>query len=215
MKTKTILLFLLIALTLSGCLVKSIHPFYKEKDVIYDPALVGYWLDGDSSLWTVEQLKVSSVGSERAVDSYKINYFEKKDEASEFEVHLFKLNGQTYVDFIPFEINVPDMTAFHLLPTHSIAKIEMSRDSINLKWFNESWLAGLLENNKIRISHETIKGENDDDDSYVLTASTEELQKFIIKYGNDPNAFKDNSEEGKPDAEKDDIMCFTLKRAVE
>jgi len=215
MKKRNIVLFTLLAVTLSGCLVKSIHPFYKEKDVIYDPTLVGYWLDNDSSLWTIEQLKVSSVGPERVVDSYKINYFEKKDEASEFEVHLFKLNGQTYVDFIPFDINVPDMTAFHLVPTHSIAKIEMSRDSINLKWFNESWLAGLLENNKIRISHETIKGEKGNDDSYILTASTEELQKFIIKYGNDPNAFKDNSEEGKTDAEKDDIMCFTLKRVVE
>lgn len=212
MKKKTILLVILLTLMVSSCLVKSLHPFYKESDVIYDPSLVGYWLDNDSSLWTIEQLKVSSVGSERVVDSYKINYFEKKDEASEFEVHLFKLKGQTYVDFIPFDVNVPDMTAFHLVPTHSIAKIEMSRDSINLKWFNESWLAGLLENNKIRISHETIKGA---DDSYILTASTEELQKFIIKYGNDPNAFKDNSEDGKPDAEKDDIMCFTLKRVTE
>ena len=73
--------------------------------------------------------------------------------------------------------------------------------------WSEAWLADLLKNNKIRISHETIHKKYQDD-SYILTASTDELQKFLIKYGNDPNAFVDHP--GAKD--KDEIMCYYLKR---
>jgi hypothetical protein len=211
MKSKIVLLVILMALILSGCLVKALHPFYKESDVVFEPALIGKWLDNDSSLWTIEQKKVSFLGPEKNVNSYKIIFSEKKDEESEFDVHLFKLNDQIYVDFIPVNVKVPDLTSYHLVSVHSIAKIDISTDSLSLKWFNESWLAGLFENNKIRIPHETIPGENGDN-TYVLTASTDELQKFIIKYGNDPNAFKDNSEKDKPADQRDDLLCFILKR---
>jgi|WetSurMetagenome_2_1015567.scaffolds.fasta_scaffold12780_4 hypothetical protein len=211
MKLKTILLFVFIALVATGCLVKSLHPFYKDSDVIFEPALIGTWLDKDSSIWTIEQKKVSFMGPERFLNSYKITFSEKENETSVLDAHLFKLNGQLYVDFIPSDVKLPDLTSFHLVPAHSIAKVAFSSDSISLKWFNETWLAGLFENNKIRISHETIRDENDAD-TYVLTASTEELQKFIIKYGNDPLAFKDNSDKNKPVKERDDLLCFTLRR---
>ena len=42
----------------------------------------------------------------------------------------------------------------------------------------------MFEQNRIRIKHETV--ESLDYDRHVLTASTDELQKFIKKYANDP-----------------------------
>jgi hypothetical protein len=211
MKPKNILLIIAIALLVSGCLVKSLHPFYKESDVIFDPSLVGTWLDNDSAKWIIEQSVVKKFTEEsKPQNSYKISFYDK-DEVSEFETHMFKLNNQLYVDFIPSSIKLPELAGYHFVPTHSIAKVSIANDEITLKWFNETWLASLFEKNKIRISHETIPDENDDD-TYVLTASTEELQKFIIKYGNDPAAFKDNSDKSKPLDQRDDILCFTLKR---
>ncbi|HNW56959.1 MAG TPA: hypothetical protein PLR88_08575 [Bacteroidales bacterium] len=211
MKPKTTLLIAAIAVLVSGCLVKSLHPFYKENDVVFDPAIVGTWLDNDSSKWVIEQSEMKKfLGESKPQNSYKISYYEK-NEASVFETHLFKLNNQLYVDFIPSGVSVPELTGYHLVPTHSIAKVSITNGEINLKWFNETWLASLFEKNKIRISHETLPDENGDD-TYVLTASTEELQKFIIKYGNDPAAFKDNSDKEKPLDQREDIMCVTLKR---
>jgi|WetSurMetagenome_2_1015567.scaffolds.fasta_scaffold00213_6 hypothetical protein len=211
MKPKSILLIIAIALLVSGCLVKSLHPFYKESDVIFDPSLLGTWLDNDSSKWVLEQSVLNKFpGEHKPQNSYKITYYEK-DGPSEFEVHLFKLNSQLYVDFIPSNIKVPELAGYHLIQTHTIAKVIIADNEINLKWFNETWLTSLFEKNKIRISHETITDQNGDD-TYVLTASTEELQKFIVKYGNDPAAFKDNSDKSKPLDQRDDIMCITLKR---
>jgi hypothetical protein len=211
MKTKNILLIVTIALLVSGCLVKSLHPFYKESDVVFNPSLIGTWLDNDSSKWVIEQSEMKKFpGESQLQNSYKITYYEK-NEASVFDTHLFKLNNQLYVDFVPSDIKIPELTGYHLVPTHSIAKVSISENEISLKWFNETWLASLFEKNKIRISHETIPNE-DGDNMYVLTASTDELQKFIIKYGNDPAAFKDNSDKDKPMDQRDDILCFTLKR---
>ncbi|MCK4989572.1 MAG: hypothetical protein KAS29_03765, partial [Bacteroidales bacterium] len=49
------LIILILALTaMSSCLVSSLHPFFKEKDKIFDPAMVGTWIDGDSCIWTIE-----------------------------------------------------------------------------------------------------------------------------------------------------------------
>ncbi len=216
MKTRIVILCALIAVIVSSCLVKSLHPFYKEKDVVFKKELIGTWVDQESGKWTISQAKIKKEGSgilgSSTVDSL-LNYYTvtltDKDGVSEFTTHLFKLNNQLFVDFFPEEISIMDLTSFHLVRTHSIAKIEVFGDSIKLKWFNEIWLANLFKNNKIRISHETIS-EKDKDESYVLTASTDELQKFIIKYGNDPNAFTDKPE-ANPKGRKE-ILCYSLKR---
>jgi len=213
MKTRIVILSVLIAVIVSSCLVKSLHPFFKEKDVVFKKGIIGTWLDQDRGKWTICQAKTGlGIFGSQTGDSL-LNYYtvslNDKDGVSKFIAHQFKLNNQLYVDFFPDDINTPDIMSFHLVKAHSIAKIEVFADSIKLKWFNEIWLADLFKNNKIRISHETISEESKDK-SYVLTASTDELQKFIIKYGNDPNAFKD-----KPEAEpkkREEILCYSLKR---
>lgn len=192
MKKRSIILCAFVVLTVSGCVVKSLHPFFTSKDLVFKKELIGTWVDQDSSLWAISQNK----NNDSLPANYSISFIEG-EKVSKFTAHLFELSNQLYVDFFPDDISEPELTKFHLVKTHSLVKIEIFEDSLKLKWFNELWLADLFENNKIRISHEVIK---DDDDSYVLTASTDELQKFIVKYGNDPNAFED------------DILCFTLKR---
>jgi len=216
MNAKSIVFIALLGLILSGCLVKSLHPFFREKDVIFKKELIGTWVDQKSGKWIISQAKMKKKGSgtlgSNTVDSL-LNYYTvtltENGGVSSFTSHLFKLNNQLFVDFFPEEISVMDLTSFHLVRTHSIAKIEVLGDSIELKWFNEIWLADLFKNNKIRISHEIIS-EEDKDESFVLTASTDELQKFIIKYGNDPKAFTDKPEADSKD--RNEILCYSLKR---
>ena len=50
---------------------------------------------------------------------------------------------------------------------------------------DEQYLNKLIEEKKIRISHEKdAKGD------IVITASTDELQQYIIKYGDEPGAYR-------------------------
>ena len=175
--------------SMSSCLVSSLHPFYKEKDKIFEPAMVGAWIDSDSSIWVIEPNMVSSGFMEpREPDgAYKITLYEDVDEISVMTATLFQLNGVDYVDFAP-DINedhfTSDMISYHHVPVHTLARVQYSANSILLYWYGDEWLNELFEENRIRISHETVQ--NHDYDRQVLTASTDELQKFIRKYANDP-----------------------------
>jgi hypothetical protein len=201
MKKQFLLLVLTLAALLQGCIVKSLHPFYLQTDVIYKKELINTWLDQDGHKWSISQVKDEP-------NAYEMT-FTKDDRSATFLAHLFKLQDNLFLDFRPLasDGSVNDLFEMHLLPSHSVAKVVKLNDEIvEIKWFNEEWLHKLFSQNRIKISHEIIVEENsgkDEDKTYVLTASTEELRKFLIKYGNDQSAF-----------EGDNAMEITLKRSI-
>ena len=210
MKAKLIILTALIAMTMSGCLVKSLHPFYNEKDIMYKPELTGIYLGNDSSSWEIRQHKAFAglFKDEKPGNSYDIIYTDKKA-TSKFVAHLFSLDNQLYLDFFLPDPEGTDLAVMHLVPAHTLAKVELSNNRITINWYNEEWLMKLFNENRIRIAHERVQFDLDkkDQDSYqvVLTAPTADLQKFIIKYGNDPEAFN---------KKKDSEYTFVLNKVV-
>lgn len=139
MKTKIIFLNLLSVFFVSSCIVKSMHPFFKEKDVVFKKELLGTWHDQDAGKWVIKQRKIKSeIGLEndnstgKFVNNYTVS-FTDKDGESKFITHLFTLNNQLYADFIPDSVNTPSLTAYHLVLEHSIAKVNLMGDSIKLK----------------------------------------------------------------------------------
>jgi hypothetical protein len=177
-------------IAMSGCLVTSLHPFYKARDRFFDPVMTGSWMDGDSCIWTIEANMTSEsfMGPQTPDDHYMITYYEEPDKPGKFIGTLFRINGVPYVDFYPDpdeEHCTNELMCWHHFPTHTLARVQYNSDSILLYWFGEEWLNELLEQNRIRIKHETVEI-NPDYPRHVLTASTDELQKFIRKYANDP-----------------------------
>ena len=191
MKTKIAFSIILLGLFMGGCIVKSLHPFYKESDVFFKEDLVGAWRDQKNGKWQIVPFEKKN--------AYAITLTSDEGAAATFIAHLFSLNNSIYLDFIPEEQEGKqvDLFAFHLIPSHSLARIHiMDSKHLSIEWLNEEWLAELFEQNKIRIQHEVVyDGEvKDENKMYILTASTDELQKFILKYGDDPNAFTGKSE---------------------
>ena len=200
MKTRNFILISLVIFLMTGCFVKSLHPFYKENEIIFKKELLGNWAGNDSSVWKIEQgMKFTGLFKPDTPDNaYLITYTDKKGIAK-FKVHLFQLGNHCFFDFYPEEVeSTNDLMAFHLVPMHTVAKVELSMGKIVIQWYNEEWLIELFKQNKIRIAHEkipNIEGKSGEDNiQVVLTASTNDLQKFMLKYMDDPNAFKnDNS----------------------
>lgn len=196
MKTRLIFPILLIAIILQSCLVKSLQPFFTEKDIIFKKELTGTWEDKDSSQWAIKQHMVFNgiMKSEKPDLAYDITLADKKG-TSRFIAHLFLLEGQLYLDFYPEDISCGnDLAGFHMVATHSLAKIGLAGGKITIGWYNEEWLTDLFNKNRIRISHQRVPYDvdqkNPESMQVVLTASTDELQKFVKKYGSDPEAFK-------------------------
>jgi hypothetical protein len=189
MRRSFVIVTILVLASMTGCLVSSLHPFFKEKDKFYDEEMAGTWIDGDSCIWTIQPNKSNDnfKGPEKTDDSYKITYYDEKDKPGHFSGTLFQLKGVNYVDFYPDSNEdhcVNALLCWHHVPTHTLARVQYNSDSILLYWFAEEWLTELFEQNRIRIKHETI--EFPDYERHLLTASTDELQKFIKKYVNGP-----------------------------
>jgi hypothetical protein len=209
MKTRNVILVGILAILLSSCLVKSLHPFFKESDVLYKPELLGTFLDEDSATWKIKQHVFSKgfMKGDTSDHSYLVEMIDEDGVQSNFNVHLFKLNGDHYLDFFPVDNDrFDDLAGYHMVPVHSLARIDIvSDDELVITWFDEDWLGKLFEENRVKISHEVIQvGDYKETKEYVLTASTAELQKFIVKYG--------QQELPVSCAENEDGLCVNLKR---
>jgi len=175
----------LFLLFLSGC-IPSIHPLYTEEDIVFKPELLGSWNEGDAK-WVFEQ---------RGENAYLLKYYEKENffietsTYSDFDVTLVKLGDEYYLDFYPGENDQLDFSSLlisTLLPVHIFAKVDFVDEGVEISFFDLDWLEELLNENRIRIAHEKTS------EYFVLTASTEELQKFVTKYSDVKDAYNDPS----------------------
>jgi len=203
MKKIIIVIGIALVLIVQGCVVKSLHPFYHAKDLIFREELVNSWVDSDGSKWSIRRSKFNA-------KMYEMHWLHNGERDVVFAAHLFKLGDDLYLDFFPEEDNqMPDdfaMFNLHLLPVHSVAKIHvLNENEVTIKWFNEKWMYALFEQNRIKISHEAladhdvasgdskVKNAKNNEVQYILTASTDELQKFLVKYGNEDANFDDEN----------------------
>jgi len=205
---RTIFLLLLVSMVLwSACLVKSFKPFYFDQDVITDNRLSGNFMENDSSLWVFELIlpDTSKQGTTIPHAYYSLSHTDEEGDLSKFFVTLFQLDDRMYLDFLPDQESSgsTDLYTMHLLPVHTLARIDFGDDDqVSVKWMKEDWLNELIKSGNTDIDYQLIHYEDDDEGSYILSASTAELQAFIKTYADDPNAF---------DCE-DDGYCIELKR---
>ena len=190
MKRSIVISIILLALAMQGCIVISVHPFYREGDIVYRKELEGNWTDQENNAWRIHK------------NPYKTNSYElhMKKDGREVQLlgHLFTIKDDLYLDMVPVSDNTPEVTVFdlHMIPMHSVARVtHIDNKEVTIKWFNEEWLRKMFTENRIKISHEMLM---DPDPKfkgygmYLLTASTEELQGFIKKYGRNEDAYDEN-----------------------
>jgi hypothetical protein len=79
---------------------------------------------------------------------------------------------------------VNELELIHLIQAHTFAKLSKQGAALQLTAMDFEWLAKTLKNNPKPIPHVSRK------DYAILTASTEELQKFVAAHADNTNAFK-------------------------
>lgn len=183
MKSKHFFVASLLLFTIvTGC-VPSLNPLYHEDDLVFVPELIGTWEEGDSK-WAFEQ------NSEK---SYLLTVTEQPSEythdtitSSRFEAHLVKLGEYYFLDLFPDEKHFDGFTILSrimMIPAHLFVKVELKDEMLKLTMLDPEWFEELIEQDKSVISHQIAN------DQYLLTASTDELQAFMLKYGEHDEAF--------------------------
>jgi hypothetical protein len=168
-----------------GC-IPSLHALYTDKDVIYDPALVGTWYTGDG--------QANFVFTRADDKSYKAVYTDKDGKTGEFTIHLLQLKDTRFLDFYPLgdSLTQSDFFKGHLVPAHSFMRVYSTVPDLVLGDMDYDWTKNFLAANPAALAHELI-GEGGNDKELVLTASTADLQAFVLAHMNDDGFFKPNT----------------------
>ena len=155
---------------MTGCApAVAIHPLYTSQDLVSDLPLEGTWAGTDGEVW---QIKKSG-------DGYDVAAVPTGD----FRVHLLRRKDSEFVDVA--SKSDPEVG----VAGHLFGKIRMEGDELYVSPIDETWLKHMAETGQVP---QSIVGEGR---QIVLTASTSELQKFILLHAGDPDAW-DNDEEG-------------------
>ena len=175
MKKRIVFLVILPVLCLLASCIGSLRPLYTDKDLVFDPKMVGDWQDKEGVTWKIQaytdaQLTLNHKG-------YMVSYRDK-DDSGRLVGNLVKLNGLFFLDLYPV-MPMEGKNSFlvqNFLPVHTYFKVKVSDKEIGLYSFASQKLYELLGENRIRLKHEDMQ------DYKIITASTQEIQQFVIKY---------------------------------
>lgn len=172
----------------SGCefgnlapFLMSNHPLYAESELEFDPELVGSWVN--------EEGDVSFVFEKTGETAYGLTVVEKegeKEESGEFQAHLIHLGAFQFLDFYPDDLSEgSEFFRSHFLRAHTIARVSVGRDQVELRFLSSEWFGKRLEDKSVDAAYEVLGG------TPVLTGTTEEVQRFVDRFANDDEAFPD------------------------
>lgn len=194
MKNIHALAILVLLLGLTSCL-STVNPIFKEKDLVWEEKLLGTWQKQQEAEQIVVQITRATpadFGENHALrklkgKTYAIRYQDTEDSpALTYLGFLIKLGNNYYMDYYPADLPIKTdrFYAAHYTKMHTCFRLDFKNDdSFALKQFSDSFLQKLIENKKIRISHEKRR------DEFIVTASTEDLQQYLVKYSNVPEAY--------------------------
>jgi len=168
-------------LMLVGC-VRSLHPLYTDQDVIFDEAILGVWGEDDSNeTWGLTR------GGEK---EYRLVHTDEDGRKGEFIAHLMNVGGQMFLDLYPVEPE-PRQSGFyhdHLLPVHTFVAVLQTEPALRISYLDPEWLQKFLERQPSAIRHAKVN------DEILITASSKDLQKFLLACLKTEGAFSEPSE---------------------
>jgi hypothetical protein len=195
MQKHFIIVAIIIMITaLSGCL-STLHPLFTEKELVYDPRLLGSWRTGDGDDTAVFEKGTPASFAQlpeplrKLAGKAYIVTFKDGEERLKYFAFLTKLGKELYLDYYPCEdeiqLQYDNFYKQHFAKMHSFYRVRFTNDrAFEISEFDEGFLEQLIKNKQIRIRHEIRF-----DGNYVITAPTEELQQYVLKYSDVPEAY--------------------------
>ena len=165
-------------LALSGCFPLSTSPLFGEADRVFLPQLVGTWVEEDSEeSWTF---------SRRDPSSYRLELRGEEGRAAFFTARLARIEETLLLDLFPAEPHqdsLDEVTAMHLLRLHSFAVVHQIEPRLKMSFLQQSWIEECLQRHPGDLP--ALKR----GDRLILTASTAQLQRFVIRHLRSEGAF--------------------------
>ena len=181
MKNVVVAVALVGLLLICGCLPVSLNPIYESKDLVFDSALLGTWAekDGDTQV-------IFETAGDKAYIMTNVEY----EQQSKFEAHLAKVGDKLFLDLYPRDpgVNINDLYKDHMISVHSLYLVHQIQPNLVVSTLEYDWLKKYLTDNPDALPW-VLAG-----DRIVLTASTAELQAFVLRNLDTEGAFCEPAE---------------------
>jgi hypothetical protein len=200
-------------LTIFFSCVTSLHPVTTYKNIITEKRIEGTWNYKDMKLliekipdtilhrivggWAGNKIQRYN-DSVLFYNSYEVDVI-KNGVGYQFNLDLTRINHNIYIDIGPAGFDPPIDKGMwqkkygkklEYLPTYTMARLEIPNDSILIiHFFDGSFVRNLVAQDKMKIKHEEDKLY----DMFLITASSEELQQFISKYGENERLYDEKN----------------------
>lgn len=154
----------------------SLHPLYTEKQIIFEEKLLGVWRENNI------EFKFEKIEDK---NSYNLTA-EIEDRKGEFIAHLVKIEDMLFLDLFPQkpDLETINLQEFLTVPSHMFMKIEQIEPTLQMRLMDPDKITNMLENNPKLLKHEVVN-----EYCLLLTASTKQLQQFMVKHANDEGLF--------------------------
>jgi hypothetical protein len=215
MKKIIFIMSLAILVTGSSC-VTTLQPLVTYNTAIADNRLEGSWVQ-DGEEYIVQKIfnsdfykkQKKEFGKNRKENNNQLSEKDKRDSVLYSKSYIIKyskdgiqyllfgsmikLNGRLFMNFTPadmteidannaeIEINLSDR-----INSHTIARVQFTNNNImKLDFIDGGYLYEQIKAGRMKIKNET----DELYDTFLITASTTELQQFLEKYGDDSRFF--------------------------
>jgi hypothetical protein len=167
MRNPLLLIALACTLPMTGCLTLSVYPLYTAKDLVTDPRIEGKWAaEDDNTVWEFHNHG----------DAYLATC--PSDKTSEpVEMRLVQLGEQRFLDLTAHD--TPSLA----VAGHMFGKISIAGEELSIQLMASSWL-------EKKVREAGLPSLELTDRDLLLTAPTADLQKFVLRYAADPDAFE-------------------------
>ncbi len=180
------------AILLNGCgPIASFFPLYKPNDRAFDTGLLGTWKlekpdsnnpDDKNTRWTFAKsedenfynFKWGTVGA-------KGGFLAK--------ARLTTIGSSLFADFegdTGNKVLEDTMMPFPVMSVHMMGRVWLGKDSLEIHFLKDDWVKERIKAGSLPLSR---LGENGD---LILTASTDELRKFMQEHAEDEDALSEN-----------------------
>ena len=170
------------------------HPIQSQKDT-KDKNSSPWELADTTLVWSIKQrISEEKIKTKQGKDSTvmkPLNFYVAKllgsnpDSAQyQFKVVLFRINGSIYADFSPFEMKAiknSRMARENYLTVHTLARISVQKNQLNLSWLGADYMKSMIENKRVRVKYRYVP----DAGRLILTASSDELNSMIERYADE------------------------------
>lgn len=171
--------FLSVIFLLSGCVITSEKPFYFSRDLLQDDRVVGSWHDPeDKADGRQEILHVKQTGRK----SYVIIGTASDGKEYAIPMRLFRLKGHLFADY-----QNPESSGERA--RHELMRIDELGERWVVRTLKHATMMSFLKKNPKALAHR-FSSEKDDAE-IILTASTRELQAFLLQHLHDAEFYDD------------------------